>query len=129
MGIVLLSLAGCRKEEEKTVDRSSPASYMEDKAFTNALAVARGERQELMAMRAKLVSRMKAMVDAKKAELKTDDPKAVLAELEKDPEWKSLYQRCIDANQAIKDNRKKTLGIVRERIAPEKKTKDGQISK
>lgn len=118
MGFALLTFTGCGKEE-KSVDPASPESYMNDKAFMKKLAADRLSRQELVQARAKIVAKMKAMVDAKKAELKTSDEALVKAALEKDPEWNSLYRRCEDANVAIAEQRKKTFGTVRGRLMPE----------
>lgn len=130
MGISAFIFGGCEKVPAKPEPpRNSPESYMKDPVFRQALEEQRQVRNDLARSRNIVVDKMIAMIEAKKKELKTEDLEKVRVELEKDPEWKSLYQRCLDANQAIKDNRKKTLGIVRERIAPEKKTKDGQISK
>ena len=123
-GLALLFLAGCRKEEP-TPDPASPATYMNDQAFRDELKERRVERNGLLKMRAAIVEQMKAKVDAVKAALKTDDEKLVKAELEKDPEWQSLHRRCVDLNTAIDEQRQKTLGVVRERIAPAK-SRSGQ---
>lgn len=129
MGSLALVFTGCeRKPEKQEPPRHAPESYMRDPVFRAALAERRGVRNELAKSRAIVVERMTAMIEAKKAELKTDDLEKVRVELEKDPEWKSLYQRCLDANQAIEEQRKKTLGLVRERIVPQKPV-DGKISK
>lgn len=129
MGVLVLVFTGCeRKPEKQEPPRHAPESYMKDPVFRAALAERRGVRNELAKSRAIVVERMTAMIEAKKAELRTDDLEKVRAELEKDPEWKSLYERCVDANQAIEEQRKKTLGLVRERIVPQKPV-DGKISK
>lgn len=120
MGLALIFLAGCRKEEAVAPDSSSPASYMNDQAFRDELKERRVERNGLLKKRAAIVEQMKAKVDAAKAKLKTDDEKLVKAELEKDPEWQSLHRRCVDLNTAIDEQRQKTMGVVRERIAPAK---------
>ena len=118
-GLALLFLAGCRKEEPMP-DAASPASYMNDQAFRDELKERRAERNGLLKMRAAIVEQMKAKVDAAKAKLRTDDEKLVKAELEKDSEWQSLHRRCVDLNTAIDEQRRETLGVVREKLAPEK---------
>ena len=117
-GLSVLFLAGCGKSEAP--DPSSPASYMKDTAFRGKLDELRAEQRDLLRARERVVAEMKAKVDAAKARLKTDDEKLVKAELEKDPEWQSLYKRCVDANTALDEQRRKTLGEVRGRIAPKK---------
>ena len=116
-GLALLFLAGCRKEEPSS-ERMSAAAGAKGEAVRGKLTELRGERNDLLARRAKVVAEMKAKVDAAKARLKTDDEKLVKAELEKDPEWQSLYKRCVDANTALDEQRRKTLGEVRGRITP-----------
>lgn len=118
-GFAVLFLAGCGKSEAP-VDASSPASYMKDEAFLGELGALRAEQGELVEARERIVTQMKAKVDAAKARLKTDDEKLVKAELEKDPEWQSLYKRCVDANTALDEQRRRTLGAVRGRILPKK---------
>ena len=120
MGLVLLSLAGCRKEEEKPVDPSSPASYVHDKEFMGSLAAERAEQSRLIKSRNEISRKMVAMIEAKKAELKTDDLKKVRAELEKDAVWRELHTQCTNANAQVKKQRGELLGKVRARIAPEK---------
>ena len=67
-----------------------------------------------------VVDRMKAMVDAKRAEMKGADDSAVKAELEKDQEWNDLHKKCEEANAAIERVRKGMLSDVRERVRREK---------
>ena len=124
-GLVVLSLAGCRKEEEKPViPPSSPESYMRDPVFRGKLAAERKEYVKLTQTRNAIIEKMKAMVDAKKAELKTDDVKTVRAALEDDPAWKQLHTQCTNANAAVQAQRQRTLGTVRERITPGRGGKD-----
>lgn len=120
MGALLLSLAGCRKEEEKPVDPSSPASYVHDKEFMGSLATARAEQGRLIQSRNEIARQMVAMIEAKKAEMKTDDLKAVRAELEKDAAWRELHAACTNANAQVESQRRELLGKVRERLTPKK---------
>ena len=121
-GALMMFLAGCRKEEAKPeTPASSPESYMRDPVFRGKLAAERKEHVKLTQARNAIIEKMKAMVDAKKAELKTDDVKAVRAALENDPAWRELHTQCTNANAAVEAQRRKALGIVRERITPKKK--------
>ena len=123
-GLVLLSLAGCRKEEAKPeIPASSPASYMRDPVFRGKLAAERKEHVKLIQARNAIIEKMKAMVDAKKAELKTDDVKEVRAALENDLAWRELHTQCTNANAAVEAQRRRALGTVRERLTPEKISK------
>ena len=119
MGLAMLFPAGCRKEEPSSA-RAPAAAGAKGEAVRGKLAELRGERNDLLARRAAVVEQMKAKVDAAKAALKTDDEKLVKAALEKDPEWASLHARCVDLNTALGEQRQKTMGVVREAIAPEK---------
>lgn len=113
-GAILCVLTGCNRE---SAELSSPESYMKDKNFIKTLEAQRRRQGELEAAHHKLAERMKAMIEAKKKELKTEDLDKVRLELEKNEEWKSLYDRCLDAATAAKENRRKTEGIVRKRIS------------
>ena len=118
-GLALLFLAGCRKEEAKPeTPASSPESYMRDPVFRGKLTAARKEHVKLTRDRNEIVAKMTAMIDAKKGEMKTDDLKAVKAELEKDPAWQALYAACTNANAKVEAQRRRTLSTVRERLAP-----------
>ena len=131
MAVVLMVLvAGCpsRKEEPPKPDPSSPESYMNDKEFRGKLAAERKEHVALIRDRNAIADRMKAMIEAKKAELKTDDLEKVKAELEKDPAWNDLYSQCTNANAKVEAHSRKRLGIVRDRIAP-RNTKKQPVSK
>ena len=112
-----LVFQGCEKAQEAP-PRESPASYMNDKDFRGKLTADRKERQQLLGSRGEVVSKMKAMIDAKKRELGTDDLSKVKAELDKDPEWQALYKQCEEANAKLSEHRKNTLKTVRERITP-----------
>lgn len=99
---------------------------MDDVTFRTNLTARREAREALAAVHAKLARQMKAMVDAKLRELKVGDKPSeadlarVKAELEKDPEWNSLYARCKDAAQAIKENRRDAMRLVGARLNPKK---------
>ena len=120
-------VCGCPKKEEPAKpapDPSSPESYMNDKPFRDRLAAERAVHRDLLRDRNAIADRMKAMVEAKKAELKTDDLGAVKAALEKDPAWNDLYSQCTNANAKVEAHARARLGIVRERITPRKPRKE-----
>lgn len=130
MSLQMLFLAGCRKKDEaKTVAPSSPKSYMHDEKFIGTLEKKRAQHSELVRARNAIAEKMRQMIEAKKAELKTEDLKAVKAALEKDPAWQSLYSQCTNANAAVERHRCETMGVVRERIAPKGRISEKPISK
>ena len=59
---------------------------------------------------------MQAKIAAAKERLATEDEAVLKAELEKDPEWNSLYKRVEDLNTALEDERKRAEAVVRNRI-------------
>ena len=116
---------GCpKKEEPPPPDPSSPDSYMNDEKFRGRLAAERKAHVALVRDRNAIVERMKSMIEAKRAELKTDDLKVVQAALEKDPAWKELYIQCTNANAKVEAHSRKRLGIVRNRITPKQQRKE-----
>lgn len=115
---------GCPKKKEPPPDPSSPESYMNDEKFRGRLAEERKAHVALLRDRNAIAERMKSMIEAKKAELKTDDLKAVQEALEKDPAWKDLYSQCTNANAKIEAHSRMRLGIVRNRIAPKQQKKE-----
>ena len=118
--VLLAFVCGCpsKKEEPPKPDPSSPESYMNDKEFRGRLAAERKEHVALIQDRNAIAEKMKEMIEAKKAELKTDDLEKVRAELEKDPAWNDLYRQCTNANARVEAHARKRLGIVRDRITP-----------
>jgi len=119
-GFLALALAGCSREAEpkEVVPSTSPESYMRDAAFRGKLSAERKERQSLLQERSSIVVQMKAMIDAKKAELGTDDLKKVKDVLDRDPAWQALYVQCTNANAKVDAHRKATYKTVRDRLAP-----------
>lgn len=129
MGVSTFIYGGCSK-----VEGDSPAPVVEaktgmkDPSFKHAMDSQDEARKELAKARNVVVERMTEMIEAKKKELGTVDEAKLKAALEKDPEWVSLQKRCLDANQAIKDNQLKTMSVVREQLKSRKAT-EGKISK
>ena len=118
--VLCLFVCGCpsKKEDPPKPDPSSPESYMNDKEFRGRLAAERREHVSLIRDRNAIAEKMKEMIEAKKAELKTEDLEKVRVELEKDPAWNDLYSQCTNANAKVEAHSRKRLGIVRNRIAP-----------
>ena len=106
------------KPQAAAVDPASPESYMHDKEFRGKLAKERKEHVALIRDRNAIAEKMKAMIEAKKAELKTDDLKVVQSALEEDPAWKDLYAQCTNANAKVEAHGRDRLRMVRERITP-----------
>ena len=111
MGLVLLFLAGCRKEEEKKapeIPASSPASYMNDPEFRKQLDDKRKRLQSIVNERKPLVKRMEELIKEHGQDL---------AALQKIPEWNDLHKRVTALNAQYEEVRKRQLKIVRERIS------------
>lgn len=117
IGTLALILQGCDRTPAPPSPAPAPAAKTARDAQLDAKLEALGvERKALLRARETVVDQMKAKIDAARAKLKTDDPKLLKAELEKDPEWKSLYERCTDAQTALGEQRKKTADVVREKL-------------
>lgn len=116
MGLVVLSLAGCRKEEAKPeIPASSPASYMNDAKFREAVAVKRKDLQAIVRERAPLAKRMEELIRAHGKDLET---------LQKIPEWNELHEKVVALNRKYEETRARQLKVVRERLAPGRGGKD-----
>ena len=108
-GLVLLCLAGCRKEEKAPeVPASSPVSYMNDPVFRKQVADKRKELQAIVAERKPLADRMQALVKEHGEDL---------AALQKIPEWNDLHKKVVELNAKYEAVRARQLKIVRERIS------------
>ena len=109
-GILLLFLAGCRKEEKGSeIPPNSPASYMNDPAFKRALEEKRHELSRIVAERKPLVDRMQALVREHGEDL---------AALQKIPEWTNLYQKVTELNAKYQEVRKRQLKLAGDRLKP-----------
>ena len=121
IGCFAVVFTGCgRKSEPPQAPSHTPASYMNDPSFTGKLAKERKEHMTLVRDRNAIAAKLQAKVEAMRAQLKTDDMNKVRAELEKDPEWQALYAACTNANAKCEAKRKEALGVVRERLTPQK---------
>ena len=118
MGLALLFLAGCRKEEAKPeIPASSPASYMNDPVFRKQLEEKRKELSAIVAERKPLADRMQELVKEHGEDL---------AALQKVPEWNELYKKVTALNKKYEETRARQLRIVRERINPEREEGRGK---
>ncbi len=114
MGIVVLCLSGCGKEQSAEAPAHTPASYMNDPAFRKQLADKRKELQAIVAERAPLVARMEELVRSNRADL---------AVLQKIPEWNELHKKVVALNAKYEETRQRQLKIVRERVQPKSEKK------
>ena len=127
--VLSVFVCGCPSKKEKPPpDPSSPESYMNDTNFIAGLSAERREYLMLVRERNAVAEKMKAMVDAKREELKTEDAAAVKAALEKDPAWNDLYSQITNANAKAEAQRKKILGVAAARITPARRN-DKPVSK
>ena len=111
MGILLLFLAGCRKEEKAPeIPASSPKSYMNDPVFRKQVSDKRKELSAIVRERRPLVERMEALIKEHGQDL---------AALQKVPEWNELHKKVVELNKRYEETRARQLRIVRERINPE----------
>lgn len=128
LGCVVLGtclIGGCSKEEPR--EAAAPAApelpkaeeYMKDPVFRERLKAQRAERGELLAQRAQVVRRLEAMSKAMMEKMPGASEAEVVAELEKDPEWRSLAKRADELVTAFEEKRAETLKTVRERLAPQ----------
>ena len=125
--IAIASLAflsvGCSRDEGSREgsgaaagDGSAGVERMSDPEYVTGLNAHNDVRKELMKTRQSLVSKMEAMIADAKVRLGTDDEAVLKVELEKDAEWNSLYNRVIDIDKAIEDNRARASTFIRNRI-------------
>lgn len=99
---------------------------MDDPNYLAALDERVEARKVLTRQRQRLVDQMNAKVAAAKERLATEDEAAIKAELEKDPEWNSLYKRVEDMNTALDDERKRVEAVVRNRILADMQRESGE---
>ena len=115
-------VSGCPSKKEEP-DPASPESYMNDREFRGRLAKERMEHVALIRARNAIAEKMKEMIEAKKAELKTEDLDVVKSALEKDPAWNDLRAQCTNANAKVEAHGRDRLRMVRERITPKQSRK------
>lgn len=102
--------------ENKPAAEGDVVSRLEDPQYCAALDERLDAQKELTKLRYRLVTEMQNKIAAAKERLATEDEAVLKAELEKDPEWNSLYKRVEDLNTALEDERKRAEAVVRNRI-------------
>lgn len=102
--------------ENKPAAEGDVVSRLEDPQYRAALDERLDAQKELTKLRYRLVTEMQNKIAAAKERLATEDEAVLKAELEKDPEWNSLYKRVEDLNTALEDERKRAEAVVRNRI-------------
>lgn len=119
--LTALVLAGCSREEapapEAAADGGSIAVRMADPVYRAQLKEHATKRDGLMAQYAKVTTRMREILAAKQAELGTEDETVLKPALDADPEWTSLYQRCLDLDVAIGEEQQRARETIRQRIS------------
>ena len=121
--LTALVLAGCSREEapapapEAAADGGSIAVRMADPVYRAQLKEHAAKRDGLMAQYARVTTRMREILAAKQAELGTADEAVLKSALDADPEWTSLYQRCLDLDVAIGEEQQRARETFRQRIS------------
>lgn len=111
-GACALVFIGCEKASPPVEPpRESPASYMNDPKFRQAVADARKELQAIAAERKPLADRMQELI-----RLHGEDA----AKLQEVPEWVDLHKQVTALNKRYEEARQRQLAIVRERLTPQK---------
>ena len=121
---VAVLCGGCSRDEEPREASGAAAGEasavtierMADAEYVAGLSAHDNVRRELLKTRQSLVGRMQAMIADAKARIGTDDEAVLKVELEKDPEWNSLYNRVVDIDKAVEDNRARASAFIRNRI-------------
>ena len=121
--LTALVLTGCSREEapapapEAVADGGSIAVRMADPVYRAQLKEHAAKRDGLMAQYARVTTRMREILAAKQAELGTADEAVLKPALDADPEWTSLYQRCLDLDVAIGEEQQRARETFRQRIS------------
>lgn len=102
---------------------------MEDESYLKTLSADRARYVALVRDRNAIAEKMRAMVEAKKAELKTDDLGKVKAVLDKDAAWQALYAECEKANARVERQRQEALKDVRKKMNEGKGSSSGASGK
>lgn len=120
-------------EPAPAAELTEPKTAMEllkDPDFRPKLDASAAERRRLLSIRARITERMETLIAEAKSRLGTEDEAVLKVELEKNPEWNSLYRRCEDVNQALHEQRRKITGELSRRMNPRRNEKTSEkISK
>ena len=125
MGALALILQGCDNgsaPSPASTEKPTPAAVQPrqlDESYQKTLSADRIQYAELVRRRNAIAEKMEALIEAKKAELKTDDLDKVKVALDRDPLWKTLEKTCLEANARVERQRQVAQGDVRERMRRE----------
>lgn len=120
MGALSLILSGCEKGEPSRPKSSGEGVPRQlDAAYQKTLSADRIRFAELLRERNAITEKMKAMIAAKKSELKTEDLDKVKSVLDQDAAWQALYRECEKANERLERQRQVALKDVREQMTKE----------
>lgn len=119
-------IVGCGSEEEtqngeaveNTAQAPRPEEYMRDQNFRKKLDDQEIKRNKLLSDRYRVQRALQKKARAMEEKMPGAQESAIVAALEKDPEWVSLKKRMEDLVMAADENRAKTLDVVRDRLAP-----------
>lgn len=127
--IVSLALftSGCSRDEEPRDVPETPAPSastspekipprLSDPEYKAALDNNLANQNDLRSVQSRLMSQLRAKVNAVRESLGTDDEAALKAELEKDPDFKSLQSRLADVATALRDEQRHAAEVVRRKI-------------
>ena len=124
IALATTGLVGCGKDNampapapEAAADGGSIAVRMADPVYRAQLKEHAAKRDGLMAQYARVTTRMREILAAKQAELGTADEAVLKSALDADPEWTSLYQRCLDLDVAIGEEQQRARETFRQRIS------------
>ena len=110
--VCLLCFRGCGNGGEPDNSAASPA---ERRAELDAkMRESYQRRVEIAKVREAITGQMRKMVDAMREKMPGASDDAVLAALEKEPEWAALRRRIVDLETANADNRRRTGEVLRE---------------
>jgi len=113
--VCLLCFRGCGNGGEPDNTAVPAASPAERRAELDAKMRESYERRvEIAKVREAIAGQMRKMVDAMREKMPGASDDAVLAALEKEPEWASLRRRIVDLETANADNRRRTGEVLRE---------------
>ena len=118
---------GCSREEAPAAAPAAPeapvaeaprekTSRLADPVYKAAIDDHMSKQQELRMLQSRLAERLRAKVNAMRESLGVEDEAAIKAALEKDPEFKSLQSRMIDAGKALRDEQRHATETVRAKI-------------
>ena len=127
--IVSLALftSGCSRDEEPREAPEAPApsvptqptkipSRLSDPEYKAALDNNLANQNDLRSVQSRLMSQLRAKVNAVRDSLGTDDEAAIKAALENDPDFKSLQSRLADVATALRDEQRHAAEVVRRKI-------------